>query len=220
MADSCSQRGSSSLHPTPHPLTQHLRNCHSSYCSFKYLTQYHPLPSLSTTLGLGKGREHNSWGRRKQERWQTQVILQLGTQLLGQIRRQLLLGHEILEPLPGKSQVISPQWTGENKEASQSPRDVQSAVKARQGHTTPREERCKLTPCLHEEQTLSCAAPHQSQTHLILAQTAPHIRLITPNGQDKIPYSLLRTGRAQTSLALLGRNPRCQWGEKSHTERW
>lgn len=38
MAHSCSQRGSSSLHPTPHSHTQHLWHCHSSCCSFKYLT--------------------------------------------------------------------------------------------------------------------------------------------------------------------------------------
>lgn len=30
MADSCSQRGNRSLHPTPHPLTQYLGHCHSS----------------------------------------------------------------------------------------------------------------------------------------------------------------------------------------------
>lgn len=41
-------------------------------------------------------------------------------------------------------------------------------------HNT-QEERCKLTPCLHEEQMLSCAAPNQSPSHLILAQTAPHV---------------------------------------------
>lgn len=111
----------------------------------------------------------------KQEQWEIQVILQLGSQVLGQIRRQLPLGHEMLELLPGKSQVISLQWTGENKEASKGRRYVHSAVKARQGHTAPREERCKLTPCLHEEQTLTCAAPHQSPIYSILAETAPHI---------------------------------------------
>lgn len=130
------------------------------------------------------------------------------------IRRQLLLGHEILELLPGKSQVTSPQWTGENKEASQGLCDVNGDTQhpgKRDANSLPACMRNRCCPVL-----FLTRAQLTPSWHRLL----PTSCLITTNGYDKIPYSVLGTGRVQTFLVFLGRNPRCQWGEKGHTERW